>query len=232
MRLGLIGTGKQGQRYLEERNGGKGIVSTFDWRTDSLVDWLCRDRIDAVIVASHPGSHPEIVRHLLELRRPVLCEKPLALTPWDCKRLCDLALEKRTVLEIAHTHLWSEKWSSFPIGLRASVGHVSLRYTESHHDYSPWLDWGPHAVALLEDVCATENTISFEPAPERKLEVTWNAGKRAFYFDGDGSGKQTPMFNMVQAFKNLVRTRRLYEQRINFNRRVYQQLFDLAPAYT
>ena len=43
-----------------------------------------RADVDAVIIASPDGTHSDYTLAALELRKPVLCEKPLALTTDDC----------------------------------------------------------------------------------------------------------------------------------------------------
>lgn len=234
MRLGLIGTGKQGQRYLEQRNGGDSIVSTYDRHADGLPDWLHYERIDAVIIASHPASHYELAEHCLSYRKPVLVEKPLALNLRQCEKLLDWALRKQTPLEVAHTHLWSDEWRATRLGGPVARAEALLVYDEPQHDYSPWLDWAPHALALLEDTGAASTVLNFERGPQRSLWVRWDErGKDRFY---DGSGRfptppqrSTPMWNMVNAFKRLAHDRHVgmvsWEQRIAFNRRVYRALF-------
>jgi len=45
--------------------------------------------VDAVVVASADGSHADLVLACLAERKPVLCEKPLAPTLEECRRLVD-----------------------------------------------------------------------------------------------------------------------------------------------
>lgn len=46
-----------------------------------------RADVDAVIIASPDGTHADLTLTALELEKPVLCEKPLALTAGDCLRI-------------------------------------------------------------------------------------------------------------------------------------------------
>lgn len=228
MRLGLVGTGKQGQRYLLEKNGAaRNIVSTFDRHADSLLDWLWRERIDAVIIASHPASHAELALKCLEYRKPLLIEKPLALNLADCEAVLDEAQRVATPVEVAHTHLWSEKWRALPIGHLVKYAEGHLVYTDTGHDYSPWLDWGPHMLALLEDVGAANTETNFRKGDARELGVSWLVGEKKYSYDGDCSGEHTPMWHMMKHFRKLVHAPGSYKvpQRIAANRRVYRALF-------
>jgi predicted dehydrogenase len=102
MRLGLIGCGQAGSlraaaiarlpdfvlvavndadaaraRALSAKYGA---VAYSDWRT--LVE---RNDVDALIVSTPPSIHAEICIGALANRKHVLCEKPLAPSPADCK---------------------------------------------------------------------------------------------------------------------------------------------------
>ncbi|NNE87473.1 MAG: Gfo/Idh/MocA family oxidoreductase [Silicimonas sp.] len=48
---------------------------------------IARDDIDAVLIASPDGTHAELTLAALALGKPVLCEKPLAVTTGECLRV-------------------------------------------------------------------------------------------------------------------------------------------------
>jgi len=94
VRLGLIGAGRWGRRFLATVPSvpqarlvslatrvasnaslvGDGVELTSDWRA------LCRsEQVDGVIIATPPSTHPEMLRACLAARKPALVEKPLCL---------------------------------------------------------------------------------------------------------------------------------------------------------
>lgn len=56
--------------------------------------------VDAVVVALATGSHAEILERVLPMGRPVLCEKPIALTLADTRRMIDLAAGHGSALQV------------------------------------------------------------------------------------------------------------------------------------
>lgn len=215
MRLGLIGTGKQGQRYLLEKNGGRHIKVSGSRR-------IPLDDVDGVIIATHPAGHKELALECIAAGKAVLIEKPLALNLRDCEEILDAAERASVPCEVAHTHLWSESWD--PPGTINFVGSGHVQYTEHKRDYSPWLDWAPHLIALLASrIDYTErklrSSVSVTRAPVRLFDVAVGSGKSRYHYDGINHGTHTPMWHMVEEF--VAQPPKQYE----FNRRVYRALF-------
>ena len=52
--------------------------------TDDAHEVISAGDVDAVLVASSDATHAEYVHACLDLRKPVLCEKPLAPTAAEC----------------------------------------------------------------------------------------------------------------------------------------------------
>ena len=52
--------------------------------TDDALALIRSGEVDAVLVASSDATHAEYVHACLDLRKPVLCEKPLAPTVGEC----------------------------------------------------------------------------------------------------------------------------------------------------
>jgi hypothetical protein len=220
VRLGLIGTGKQGQRYLLEKNGGRHITVSGSRR-------IPLDDVDGVIIATHPAGHKELALECIAAGKPVLIEKPLALNWADCEAILDAAERAKVPLEVAHTHLWSSAWRPPRPCEKASAVAV---YVEHNRDYSAWLDWGPHVLALVADACPRYSTgmllehANVEKHTERQ-GVFCNADKH--FFSGEPGDGETPMSKMVNSF--VLMSRHLggnhWAERRHFNRRVYRALF-------
>jgi predicted dehydrogenase len=67
---------------------------------DSLESLICRDDIDAIIVASPNNAHKEAVLLAAKHGKHVFCEKPIALTYADCNEMI-AACEQASVLFMA-----------------------------------------------------------------------------------------------------------------------------------
>ena len=216
MRLGLIGTGKQGQRYLLEKNGGRHITVSGSRR-------IPLDNVDGVIIATHPGAHRDLALECIWRGKAVLIEKPLALNLKDCLEVIDAAQARGVAFDVAHTHLWSEGWD--PPGSSNVIGSGWLAYDKHDRDYSPWLDWAPHLLALVASRVheygpkELQRAVSIERGPRREMNVAVGAGPSRYHYRGDCAGEHTPMWHMVEEFaqKQL--------KNYAFNRRVHRALF-------
>jgi hypothetical protein len=217
MRLGLIGTGKQGQRYLMEKNGGRHITVSGSRR-------IPLDDVDGVIIATHPAGHKELALEAIAAGKAVLIEKPLALNLADCEEILEAAERAGVACEVAHTHLWSPDYQTYEV---ESVCIIS--YEKHERDYSAWLDWAPHGLALLADSMPDAN----DQGLLHSLVVHHDGGHKsniALCRPGTAIGSYTyphyagppaisPIFMMVREFC-LGNT-----SDYNFNRRVYRALF-------
>ncbi|MGH7502347.1 MAG: Gfo/Idh/MocA family protein [Longimicrobiales bacterium] len=116
MRFGLIGCGDIGQLRANALTQTRGavLVSVSDidaqkakltatrFHTQTDRDWttlLERSDIDAVIVSTPPRLHIDMCVAAMEAGKHVLCEKPLARTPEECRLI--LATAERTGKRIA-----------------------------------------------------------------------------------------------------------------------------------
>src|SRR5688572_18502139 len=110
MRFGLIGCGGIGsvRAAAVARLPGAVLSAVADvdvararllaaqHRCGVVTDWrrlLHRDDVDAVIVSTPPSLHAEMCIAALEAGKHVLCEKPLARSPAECRAITDTARE-------------------------------------------------------------------------------------------------------------------------------------------
>lgn len=105
----LIGCGYWGsklKRYIEG-HGQFNLVSVCNSQSDLGRVWSDKT-ISAVVVATRNDSHYSIVKEALLAGKHVLCEKPLALTGWECGHLKVLANEGHLFLSVDFTYTFSE----------------------------------------------------------------------------------------------------------------------------
>lgn len=108
LRVGLIGAGVMGSdhaRIISEDVPGATVQAVCDAsmaaarrvaeQCDALAvetagfDLIARRDVDAVVIASPDPTHAALTLTALKLRKPVLCEKPLAHTPADCWKVLE-----------------------------------------------------------------------------------------------------------------------------------------------
>jgi myo-inositol 2-dehydrogenase/D-chiro-inositol 1-dehydrogenase len=107
VRVGVVGAGAMGSAHVRTIADSvpHGFVTTvFDLDADraavaassagatlagSAEELVLSDEVDAVLVASPDFTHADLVLACLKARKPVLCEKPLALTAPEALRVVD-----------------------------------------------------------------------------------------------------------------------------------------------
>lgn len=118
-RVALIGLGKMGRNHLRvlREHGGFSVGAVVDPNPDfekiipsgityyrSVTDLLkSPPEIDAIVIASSTNTHFELTNNLIQLRRPMLVEKPLASNSEQASALADLARSTQVPVFVGHT---------------------------------------------------------------------------------------------------------------------------------
>ena len=120
-RVCVIGAGRWGKnhiRTLQQLGALAGIVESNSSLHAELkekypgakifVDYreAAKEDFDGFTIATPAETHFEIAHFLLERKKPVLVEKPLALNTKDAKQLAELAAEKHVNLMVGHVLLF------------------------------------------------------------------------------------------------------------------------------
>ena len=115
LKVGLIGCGDMGRLRAAavSRAGSLRLVAVNDLCEERAAaiaakyggivddDWrhlLGREEIDAVIISTPPSMHAEMCIEAAKLGKHVLCEKPLARTPEECKDLLQVSEQNGILL--------------------------------------------------------------------------------------------------------------------------------------
>ncbi len=172
LRLGLIGAGRWGRNIIRTIAGLEGVrLAALASRNPESVrlvtadcavsgDWhamLDQGAIDAVIVATPPALHAEMVRAAVARDLPVLAEKPLTLDLREAQALRDFVAERAGTVMVDHTHLFHPAYRALK---RALPGLGPIRAIESlagnegpfRSDVPVLWDWGAHDVAFCLDL--------------------------------------------------------------------------------
>jgi len=171
VRLGLIGAGRWGSRYIRTiqgiRNTVLARVSTkrselpdlvgpecqVDHRWQSLID---AGDLDGVIIATPPRLHFRMVHYALSHDLPVLAEKPLTMDVNQARALGKLAVDRGVPMLVDHVYLYHPAYRALrrevrekgPLTIKGNAGNAGpLR-----PDVPVLWDYGPHDVAMCLDL--------------------------------------------------------------------------------
>ncbi len=120
MRVGVIGTGTHGSRYANHvvndvagmeltavsRRSTAGSGQAEKWNCRWYEDWqeLVKDsHVEAVIAAVPPALNLDIARTCAGLEKPLLLEKPLAVSAADASEIVELYNQKKLRLTVGQT---------------------------------------------------------------------------------------------------------------------------------
>src|SRR5216683_2056194 len=119
IRLALIGLGKMGISHLAIANSHPDVQLVAACDSNAYVssilnkytglrvsadyrEVLAEDNLDAVIIATPPRFHGEMVREALDRRLHVFCEKPFCLDATESAQLAVLARDRRLVNQVGY----------------------------------------------------------------------------------------------------------------------------------
>jgi predicted dehydrogenase len=127
--------------------------------TSCLDDLLNDSELDAISVATPPGTHCAIAMASLQAGKHVMVEKPLATTVADGRAIVDLAAEKRLVLMCDHTYCYTpvvqkirDLVVSGTIGDLLFVDSVRINLGLIQKDVDVFWDLAPHDLSILDFV--------------------------------------------------------------------------------
>ena len=113
-----------------------------DFATDDLDAVLARPDVDAVYVATPNDSHASIVERCAAAGRHVLCEKPMARTLADARRMADAC----RAAGVTYATAFDQRWHPAHVAIRAAIGRGDLGVvTQVLIRYACWTpgDWRP-----------------------------------------------------------------------------------------
>jgi predicted dehydrogenase len=191
IRLGLLGAGRWGQRYIETIRGLSGMrlaaVSSRNPETAKLVPAGCRveadwravvadAEVDAVIVATPPALHTSMALAAIDAKKPVLIEKPMTLALADAREIEAKARNRGAVVMVGHTQLFNAAFRRMKRAL-SEIAPVRRIVTNSGNwglfraEVSALWDYAPHDVAMCIDLLeATPTRVTAKREVHEKVE--------------------------------------------------------------
>ena len=190
IRLGLVGTGAWGLKYLPATEEATGVVlthvaspnarqKTFPASVEVHEDWrdLLNLGLDGLIVATPPDTHAGITRAALEAGLAVLVEKPVTSNADDARALLDMARSKKAILQVGHIDLQNPALVAVldQLPQHQDIKQVAGGWSNAgpwRDDAEPLWDWGPHPLACalrVTDFDNTQMTASIEEVGQGRL---------------------------------------------------------------
>ncbi len=121
MRVGIVGAGLQARRRAPvfaklpdaklvvisalRREHARALAAQFGCEAEEGWDWVGRrDDLDAILVCTPPHLHEKISVLAMETGKHVLCEKPLARTLDECRRMIEVSRATKKTLKCGFNH--------------------------------------------------------------------------------------------------------------------------------
>jgi predicted dehydrogenase len=147
------GGGRWGQRYLATLDK---FFPDVHYDIAGRDDWYDKlnDHYDGVIVTTPPQKHVEIAAEAIRMHRPVMIEKPLALSADDCRALQMLSEAINIPIIINHIHLFSHPHRRLKDSINKPIESIRTYGCGSGpiRDYSSLYDYGAHDISIILDI--------------------------------------------------------------------------------
>lgn len=253
VRIGLIGLGRWGRTYVKtlaelgERCRISHVCTSRPEQANDIPpsvsrvsDWqaIVRSDCEAVIIATPPATHSEIMEACLERRKPCLVEKPLCMDVATAERLHRRVGETNVPVLVNHVHLFDPAYAALKHALERAGKPIRLILSEGaalgpfrEHTTALW-DWAPHDASLCLDLMgrqpdraeALAGPRGPDGAPEQvSLRFDFSGGACAWVHTGRLSTQKRrglSVFTDTQLYVlNQQASERLIEATIDFPRR-------------
>ena len=174
IRFGLIGAGRWGKVYIRTIEALSNRCHLTYLCTNQAANavlvkptvhivphWracLQADDCDALIVATPPHTHAEIVAASLEAGKPCIVEKPLCVDLETAKRLDELVRATGVPVLVDYTHLFDSAYQALKVHIQQSGEPIRVVMSEGmafgpfRRETAALWDWCPHDVGLCLDL--------------------------------------------------------------------------------
>lgn len=194
IRLGLVGAGRWGQRYIQTINRLPEVtLARLGSTNPASADLVSRDcrisrdwrevasatDLDGVIIATIPALHCEMALMALRAGLPVLVEKPLTLNRREAETLAAEAEARGATVLVGHTHLFSEAFRALKarqpsLGPVRAIRAIAGSWGPFRPDTPPIWDWGAHDIAMCLDLVGEPaSVVSVRRHAGGRLEGGW-----------------------------------------------------------
>jgi len=170
------------------------------------VDAAIDSDIDAIVIATPPGSHHPMTMKALAAGKHVLCEKPLALDAGEAREMRDAAAESGLVHQVVHPQRWAASHATArrllrdgalgtPLQAAFTFDHAMLADgTAGMPDWwthratgGGWLrNWNAHGIDLIRFIAGEFRAVSGKVHADASRGMTADDGYVAHFVLDDG----------------------------------------------
>jgi myo-inositol 2-dehydrogenase / D-chiro-inositol 1-dehydrogenase len=224
IRVGVIGVGVMGAdhaRKLARVVSGATVTAVADFDAgvaaavadevgavalDSGIAVIDDPTVDAIVVATRDDTHADLVRAAVQARKPVLCEKPLAPTAAECRRLVDecTAAGATALVTVGFMRRFDPPYVALREGVRAGdcgaplLAHCVSRTVQSYP--------GGDSAATVTNSAIHELDVMPWLLDSPIVEVSWQAGRSA----GQAVGRRDPQLYLLRTASDVLITSELF----------------------
>lgn len=170
-RVAVVGYGYWGSKHVRVLSSTPGVdVSVVDAHAGRLTEAAANypaarlaarlddvlDDVDAVVIATPPGSHAALAQYALEAGKHVLVEKPLTTSVADAERLVATAARRKVHLMVGHTFEYNPAvWKLRDLvrsGILGRILHIDtarLSLGRYQSDVNVIWDLAPHDISIV-----------------------------------------------------------------------------------
>jgi len=189
IKIGLIGPGKWGLNIIKsihmisdleisyicsknqksERNFFSNCKHTTDWK-----ELINSDEVDAVVIATPPVTHYEMLNYAIKQKKPTFVEKPHCLSSIDAQNLLQEAEKNKSIVIVDHIYLHNKSFQDLKKKLNKSNKKLfKIRSFGGNNgpfrkDIGILWDYGPHDIALCIDLLQ-EYPVSIKAFYDKKI---------------------------------------------------------------
>ncbi|MDP7627152.1 MAG: Gfo/Idh/MocA family oxidoreductase [SAR202 cluster bacterium] len=196
LKLGLVGVGRWGQRFIKTAENIEGV--DIEWvastslrngyyknRIKVISDWhdFATLDIDGAIIATPPDTHAEILENFIASGIPSIVEKPLCLNIGTANHLNELSTLNDVPVLVDHTQLFQPAFEA----LHKRVTQLgSVRYIRSEgmgmgpfRSNVPILwDWSPHDISMCLTLLAGLPKYVYAAEDQNFLTISLDFGQQ------------------------------------------------------
>lgn len=150
-------------------------VGAHAWSDDNL-EVITNPKITSVVVSTSEGQHTDVVIQALELGKPVLVEKPLALTLEDADRILKVVAETGTELRVGYSRRYRRRYQLAKEQIvQKRMGRLlgaTARVYNSRSQALAMLGRNPHATPVVDALTYYVDLMNWFFEGQSLIEVT------------------------------------------------------------
>jgi myo-inositol 2-dehydrogenase / D-chiro-inositol 1-dehydrogenase len=173
-----------------------GVRSKQAWATDDPLAAIADPEVDAVLIASHDSTHPELVLAAVHAGKPVLCEKPLTVSLDESLRLGEAVGADAGLVSLGFMRRFDPGYTR----LKAAIDSRALGRTLLIHCVSRGVSSAPGTTSEGAVIGSAVHELDVVPwlLGSPVVEVSWQAPLGSSRIDGSAGVLHDPQLILLR----------------------------------